>query len=391
MDTIGTGERIAVLRKAAGLTQRHLAHRAGISLSLLSKIEIGDRAASHAVVAAVARVLHTTPERVHGQPYQDAPQPDTIDALRAAVRRYDLPDDQTPVRALPELAAAVARVAALRRDARYTHLAPLLPELLAELTAAVHSRDEASRAAWPLLADTYGAAHHLAHRLGYADLAETISDRIGWCAANANDPVLAAVAAWTRANAFQAAGDYDHGLALLDSARALLEQSSADSEAATVVLGSLHLRAVTMASRGRDLAETANQLAAAQTLAERLAGESTSHHLTFGAGNTLIHQVAARVELGQPRDAVRLAERFAVPAELPATRAGHHHIDLARAHLAAGDLPATLAALQHARAAAPEQTRYHPMVREATRVLISLHRRSNTGLTSLANWLGLTA
>jgi hypothetical protein len=56
-----------------------------------------------------------------------------------------------------------------------------------------------------------------------------------------------------------------------------------------------------------------------------------------------------------------------------------------------GDRPATIAALQRARQIAPEQTRYHPMVRETARVLISLHRRSNPDLTQLANWLGLTA
>ena len=389
MDTFGTGERIAVLRKAAGLTQRQLAERSTISLSLLSKIEIGDRAASHAVVAAVARALHTTAERVHGQPYSDTPQPETIEALRAAVRRYDLPEDDVVPRPVHDLAADVSRAATLRRNARYAHLAALLPGLLTELTTAVHQPGDTCRQAWPLLANAYGAAHHLTYRLGYADLAETIADRLTWCASSADDPVLAAVAAWTRANAFQAAGDYAGGLALLDTARTRLERSAANGEASAVVLGSLHLRAVTMASRSRDLGETNDQITWAGVVADRLGHEAAHHHLTFGPANIVIHRVAARVELGQPREAVGLAERFTVPAGLAATRAGHHYIDVARGHLAAGDLAATLESLYRARAAAPEQTRCHPMAREATRVLLSRHRRSNAGLTSLATWLGL--
>jgi hypothetical protein len=47
----------------------------------------------------------------------------------------------------------------------------------------------------------------------------------------------------------------------------------------------------------------------------------------------------------------------------------------------AGDRAATLMALQRARQIAPEQTHYHPMVRETARVLISFHRRSNRDLT----------
>jgi hypothetical protein len=54
-----------------------------------------------------------------------------------------------------------------------------------------------------------------------------------------------------------------------------------------------------------------------------------------------------------------------------------------------GDRTGTLRELQQARQIAPEQTRYHPMVHETARVLISLHHRSNPDLTRLANWLGI--
>ncbi len=154
----------------------------------------------------------------------------------------------------------------------------------------------------------------------------------------------------------------------------------------------MHLRAVTLASRNGDAATAREQVDAARSLADDLGGDDlVRYHLTFGPANTRIHAVAAHLELGEVGEAVALGQGFSPPASVPPTRAGHHYIDLARAHLTAGDREAALRDLQNARRIAPEQTRYHPMVRETARLLVSLHRRANDDLTQLASWLGLTA
>lgn len=58
MGTAATGgTRVAELRKVRGITQAALARRAGISVSLLSKIEIGDRTLTPGIAAAIARTL----------------------------------------------------------------------------------------------------------------------------------------------------------------------------------------------------------------------------------------------------------------------------------------------------------------------------------------------
>lgn len=393
-----TGANIATLRKAAGLTQEQLADRVNVSKSLLSKVEIGDRAATHALVAAVARVLRLPIERIHGQPYSGSDVEEAhgeIDALRTALRVYDLPPTNGTVtsKALDGLRADVATVTQLRRSGRYTHLGQRLPPLLAELGAAVHTHTGADRRTlFELLTAAYYAAHGLAHRLGYGDLAESIEHKLAWAAQGADDPLAIGLAGWTRVTSFQDAGDYDHGLQILDQASSQVRVSTADPAApATIaVLGSMHLRAATLASRAGDSSETRDQLDAARALAEAFPADQRHYQLTFGPANVAIHATAAYVELGHPAEAVRLSERFAPPADIAPTRAGHHYIDLARAHLATGDRHAALGDLQHARTVAPEQTRHHPMVRETTRVLISLHRRSNPDLTQLASWLGLT-
>jgi transcriptional regulator with XRE-family HTH domain len=68
MGTAGTGgARVAELRKERGITQVALARRAGISLSLLSKIEIGDRTLSPGIAAALARALQISLGALYGE------------------------------------------------------------------------------------------------------------------------------------------------------------------------------------------------------------------------------------------------------------------------------------------------------------------------------------
>ncbi|MGH3823601.1 MAG: helix-turn-helix domain-containing protein, partial [Pseudonocardiaceae bacterium] len=75
MSTTATGgARVAELRKARGITQTALARRAGISVSLLSKIEIGDRALTPAIAVALARALQISLSALNGETEVSADQ-----------------------------------------------------------------------------------------------------------------------------------------------------------------------------------------------------------------------------------------------------------------------------------------------------------------------------
>lgn len=394
MDKVLTvGDNIAVLRKAAGMTQHRLAREARVSHSLLTKVETGDRPASHAFVAAVARALHVPIERVYGQPYDDSAVPTAINALRAVLRGYDLPPtDGVPLPSVNSLHASVKAVSALRRNGRYGKLATQLPGLIEQLTEAVHTATGADiERLFGLLVSAYYAAHGLAYRLGYADLAESIEHKLIWAALRTGDPLAAGLAQWTRATTFQSAGDYTRGLRILEAARATLkDQVERNYESAAVtVYGSMHLRAATLASRAGDTTTTSEHLAAAEELTRYVPTDNTHYHVTFGPANLRIHEVAAWVELGEPERAIQQAVTFTPPADLPSTRAGHHYIDLARAQVLIGNRAETLTALTAAKRIAPEQTHYHPMIRETTRALLTLHRRSNPELTAFTTWLGI--
>ncbi|WP_442941642.1 helix-turn-helix domain-containing protein [Nocardia sp. NBC_00416] len=68
------------------------ARRAGISVSLLSKIEIGDRTLSQGVAASLAQAMGTTLDEVLGSATIKRADEAVLGDLRSAIRRFDLPD-----------------------------------------------------------------------------------------------------------------------------------------------------------------------------------------------------------------------------------------------------------------------------------------------------------
>ncbi|MGH3565291.1 MAG: hypothetical protein ACRDRH_04520 [Pseudonocardia sp.] len=243
---------------------------------------------------------------------------------------------------------AVALGVAGRRAGRYAKLGAALPALLEELTLARHTAasPREREQVFGLLVAAFYAAHGLAYRLGYADLAESVEHKLGWTAEHTGDPLAVGLAQWTRINSFQAAGEYDRGLRLLDTARQQLDEHlDLTDPAAVTVYGSMHLRASTLASRTGDANITRDHLNAATELSERVRRDQVHYQLTFGPANTAIHDAAAAVELGDAERAVHVGAELRPSRGLPPTRIGHHFIDLARAHLMLGDRPGTLATL----------------------------------------------
>jgi len=68
------------------------------------------------------------------------------------------------------------------------------------------------------------------------------------------------------------------------------------------------------------------------------------------------------------------------------TRVGRYWIDVARAWLLHGDYTRALDALNNARHLTPEQTRYHPWVRETVHIITQAEHRDTDSLTDFARW-----
>lgn len=387
--TSSAGENISVLRKVRGIGQTKMAREMNISLSYLSKIETCQRPVTPPVAAAAAKALHVTTARIYGQPFSDpSEQSDRLNDLRTVVRRHTLPREDVPEpTALQE---RLEKASHLREEARYLELLRILPRLLGEVTAtALTAGGDAT--AWGYVSDVYGCAYAVAHRLGQPDLADMIVSRQSWAAQQTWNPDAEAAAAWNEAGTYQSAGQYDDGLAIIERAISRYEQAPGEGREAAIMLGSLHLRGIVLASRYGDKNATADHLRGAKRHTETVPNDVILHNLTFGKGNTALYELAAHIELEKLDDAVTMSNPLMVepPSALTPNRLGRLFIDVARARLGKNDVQGAEEALKKAFEVAPQMAEIHPMSREVLRVLFVLHQRARPDLLAMAKRSGL--
>lgn len=391
------GARIAAERRLRGLTQRQLADRVHVSHSLVTKVERGDRPATPALVAAVARILRVEQGRLTGQPYftgdraQDAVH-DLIPELRREITSYGLPPDgDEPRPDLSTLDARVAQASNLVHDVDYIRLGETLPALLADLRAAAFTTEEAARERVMLwMAETYDNAKRVAYDLGYPDLGAHAVALKEQAAAESGDPLAVAVAAAVRGWTLIGTGAFDAASRVLAAALADLEPLIRNATTPTwSVWGFLNLQAALAAARAADSSRTWDYFSEAERATAAVGVDRDDFRLAFGPTNTAIWGVALAVELQDGAAAVSRAAQVRIPAELPKARAGHHFLDLSRGYLYYGDRQSALSALVTARRHAPQQVRYNPMARETVYALAQAERRSSESLRSLAVWMGI--
>jgi transcriptional regulator with XRE-family HTH domain len=392
------GRKVRAARKLAGLTQAQLAQRAHVSLSLVRQVEQGRVPASPAFVSSTARALALPATSLLDQPYAVDTRADqrlhaVIPELRRELASYRLPPEteQRP-RPLSELATAVQRASRLRHSATLDTLGAELPGLLAELRAAAHLATGTDRArAFGLLAESYAAAGQVAWKLGYADLSSLITERIEWAASRSDDLLAVAAADFYRAGELIAAAEWRGALTFLDRARArIADRLHHDDEPARAMTGVLHLKSGLAASRTGDGPASDDHLAEASALAEHVTPGSDHYRLAFDTDSVNIWSVGLAVERYDGATAVERARTFVIGGSAPRERVGHHWIDLARGYQLAGDRDRALTTLQRARETSPQQTRYHPQVRETVLTLAESDRRRSDSLAGFARWAGIT-
>ncbi|MFE9296609.1 helix-turn-helix domain-containing protein [Streptomyces niveus] len=409
MGTHHVGQRIRELRKMRQLTVRQLAGRVSVSVSLLEKIERGDRTPAPGLVAQLARAMSVGPDRITGQPYMNgAESEDQVQAVIPELRRmlltYDNPDDLLVApRPLPVLAAEMDHVAQMRQNGQYVPMGPLLPGLLAELThLALRTSDEQDRrAAYWWLARGYRATNSLAHKLGYHDLSLTAVERVHWAADRSGDPLMQVTAAYLRAGAMVRMGAFGSARRILEALSGEIERLAPEaslSDEQTAVQGAILLKLAIVEARDGMPERAAERLAEARAAAGLLRSDTTHYEMSFGPTNVRIHQVAALIDSGDTEQALaRLREwgaeqdrtEWELPQGIAAERASHHHIDVAAARLAQGDRQGAFADLATARGISPVHTRFHPTVRHTAAALVRLDRAHDDTIAGFARWAGV--
>jgi transcriptional regulator with XRE-family HTH domain len=385
-----TGARIAHARKVRRLTQRELADLSHVSYSTLTKVEQGVLPASPSVIGALARALSVPVAELHGQPYLEELRQDQLDGLinpiREALNIYDLgPDPDVTPRPVEELEAHAEKLCAMIRATNIRQVAADLPGLIHEATTAAHTGPVDRN--WQLLASTYRTAYDVTTKLGFPDLCSVALDRMDWAAQRASDPVLSGMRQYLRALAYLRASDYHTGKRLVRLGMNTLEQAE-PGRVRDVLTGQLHLGAAVLAGRDKDRDTAEGHLAEAQRIAGSTGPAERVHWLSFGPTNVGVHRVSVLAELDLYPEAVQSAQEIAVPDGWPPSRLAHHHAELARAQMWTGRTDAAFKSLLTARKLAPQQTRYHPTVRETYAGLEAAKRRMPDTFSNYGSWLG---
>ncbi len=388
------GARIAENRRLAGMTQTEFAAKISYSVGYLKKVEEGHKPASAALTAAAARALNLDVTSLTDQPYHrdlDLAVHAVVAPLRQELVRYRLPpDDAVQPRSYQRLRAAVNSASRRRHAASLDVLGSELPGLLLELRATASRADGPARERlFGLLAEAYYATDQVLSKLGYPDLASTAVDRYEWAAAQSGDELAVLVGDYRRAGELIGTADFRGAQQMLEDSRAQLEpQLRTGAPATWSTWGNLHLKSGLAAARAGDRPTADAHLEHAREAAG-ITGERDDYRLAFGPTNVEIWSVGLAVELCDGGLAMERASAVRFRPDTPAERIGHHWIDLARGCQLHGDRERSITALNRARATSPQQTRYHPSVRETVLTLARQDRRRTDSLANFARWAGI--
>lgn len=366
------GQRVAYWRKRRGMTQTVLAGLAGVSQSYISHVESGSKAIERrSTLVAIAAALQVSVADLLGQP-GDPTDPRRASAvaavplIRAVLVEIEDGERRSADMHPDELTAAMAHLSALRAQADYPAMAPLLPRIL--LNAASDGRH---------LARVGYDAGDVVKSLGYQDLALTAARIAVHGAEDAEDPgwIGAARYFYTAALPVEAAA-----LKSRVATRSLAElQTHAAQPAARQMLGQLHLSASLADAVAEQPDDAAAHLRAAEQEARTLGDpdDGLGFNLSaFGPTNVGLWRMAVAAELGEHGRVIELASAVE-PRRLKVADRHYSYwltYGTALAHSRHRDREA-LVALIHAERAAPALFSLSPAARATIGAIVHRARR----------------
>jgi transcriptional regulator with XRE-family HTH domain len=388
------GERIKARRNLHGWSIRFAADRAGISHTTWGRIEKGEVSADNRfTLAAIAEALRCSVAELTGLPA--SPVDDATTAAQAAVYdvrsaliEIDLAEGPTAeILPIQELAREADLVADLRAKCDYAGSASRLPILLRQLHAATKGPDRVD--ALKLLTLTADQASLVVRYVGYPGESWLAAERSHQAAIELEDPVMLAVAAYSRAHAASGCSLWNRSLTLADRGIADLEPYIGEP-AAPEMLGQLHLTAAYDFYAMGQVDNAAERIATAQELADRT-GDTTTLRMSFGPSNIRFWLVSMEVDGGDPGKAVEIA-RATNPSAVPSvSRQTAFYLDTAKALARIGHDQAAVRMLARAERLAPQRVRASVIAAETVRTLLERAQRNTVGseLKGFAERMGI--
>ena len=396
------GERVAELRRRAGLSQKDLATEVSRSESWVSQVERDVLPVERVSVlqsladALGASVRDLRPEATEPTA-ETTPAPAELDALRLAMTAHPVLLGKTPASTheFDDLQSAVDEAWRLTHASEFTALASMLVPLLADLeTVAREERGRRRAHVARLLTSAYQAAAAAFARQDEADAAWLAADRATRWAEDAGDPLAAVAGSYRMIHAFITLRRLDQAEYVATTAigalKPLVDAEDCAPEALSLY-GAMHLLLAVVHAREGDRAATRKAISAARKIATRLGSDRNDYNTEFGPTNVELHAVSTAVDLGDAGEAIDLAATIDASGLSP-ERQARLAIDLARAHTQRRHVGEAVAALTDAERLAPEQVETNILVRDVVHDLLSLTgRRAPPELQDLARRIGALA
>lgn len=335
--SVDLGERLQSVRKRRGLTQRELAEASGISLSLIRKIEQGERSDVRNETLrklAIGLHVHTSDLQVRADAeYADAETVTEWEPVRRAVAGHTPPRDPDNKVTLSGMQTDLNRLRSLVAQNQYGEVASELPHLLADVEGlpeedirTMHSR-LLNLAGWMLIQ---------CRQFDAAD--PTLDQAIDL----AQDRIEAAAAIDTKLWGYLRQGRLEETRALAIHWADDIEPRFSRATAVELSLwGRMWLRVANAAVRDNRPGESEDALSMARAAAHRIGREVYADHSTaktFGPVSVAHICAESHVLDERPDKTLAIAER--TPADILHPTAANrlrHRLDVANAHTQLGD------------------------------------------------------
>jgi len=381
------GDRIREARKRGGLSQRELARASGLSLSLISKLEQGERQDTRTeTLRKIAAVLSIPTTALIGgspPPPMAAPEPAWEPVRRAISSPAGC--DQGALEPVTEhgLTSALAAAVKLYHDNRYSDLAVVLPRLLRDAEdASPLLRSRVLQLAGSLMVQTRQRdVARIALDRSLADAQETgstldvASSIITMC--------------WLLLLERRFAQVQETALQWADRVEPKLSVASA-AEVST--WGWLLLRASAAAVRDNRPDDAAQIMRLAEAAAVSIGRDRGSYHsywTTFGPATVAMKQVENAVVSDDPRLALTLSAR--VPGSLRPTsdNRNRHLLDVTTAHLNLRQYPEAFDVLHQLAREAPAWLQNQPAAKDLLAAIIGKRRTLTPQMREVADAIRL--
>lgn len=403
------GDNLARMRRRRGLTQEQLAERAAVSVSVIRKLERGDRdSASLPTLRKLAGALDTTTVALFQPvPRFDGPvdrdDRDDLYAIRrvlqparqvrgtaAAVTLADAEEAPT----VAGVRTSVTEVNGMFRDSDYAGAVAVLPTAITHARRAAGELDgAAAETVWEQLGQAYLTAAMVLTQLRHDDLAYQALGLALEAGQRAGDDVfLASVVCSENWLLTRQARFDDAEQAALASAEAVEPSFTKSSLGHVGTWGWLNLGAAAAAARNNrtDVAADALRRArAAAYVAAPYRSPTVAHWTAINPATVAMREVELAMVAGDPDAALRAAHDVPDDAK-PAVTYQRFQLDVAAAHLEQRRQDEALEILLRLRATVPGWLRYQRYARSLTERLLHTRARAVPAeLRELADFLDL--